>query len=383
MVISHKNLLQEVMRKAAFLVTGLVMIIGMSACTDNSASVTTTKDSTESTEKVTPTVVLKVGYDNVKGDPFDLGMRRWKEELELRSGGRMTLELYPESTLDTKENLLKRIQGGEVIATMADGANLYGLGAYDLGIFFGPYIFKNWDEAVRLTKSKWCIAQMDKLAKDHNIRVISSEWEYGVRHLMSTRPITKFSEIDGLRIRTSLNDIQSTTWANFGAEAKKMPLSAAYNALRNKEVDAIELPISMLYAGNYHKVAPYLLLSGHVHALANIIVPESFWNTLSEGDQLLFQQSCDRAADFFNVVQQAYEYSSIKKLVSEGVTVTTPSPKMFRDLSASARSFYTRREISKNWTPGLYYKTLGAKAIPWTYYTSKGIDPETHRLIKD
>lgn len=382
MVISHKVLLQQIMRKAMILVTGLVMIIGMSACSDDSASVTTANVNTGSTEKVKPTIVLKVGYDNVKGDPFDLGMRRWKEELEDRSGGRISLELYPESSLDSKENLLKRIQAGEVIATMADGANLYGLGAYDMGVFFGPYLFKNWDEAIRLTQSKWCLSQMVNLAKNQNVRVVSSNWAYGVRHLLSTRPITKYSELDGLRIRTAVNDIQSGTWETFGAVPKKMPLSAAYTALRNKEIEAIEQPISVMYSGGYHKVAPYLLLTGHVHALTYIIVPETFWQTLSGSDQQLFKESCDRAAKFFNVVQSAYEYASLKQLIKDGITVTTPSPKMFRDLSAAARSFYTRRDISKNWTPGLYYKTLGAKSIPWSYYTGKGIDPETHRLIK-
>ena len=49
------------------------------------------------------TVVLRVGYANNPGEPFDLGCQKWKEIIEERSGGKFKIELYPSSQLGSKE----------------------------------------------------------------------------------------------------------------------------------------------------------------------------------------------------------------------------------------------------------------------------------------
>ena len=131
-------------------------LITTSACSDdNSASQSTTNQTKTTTTKVTPSIVLKVGYENKPGEPFDIGMKRWKQELELRSGGTMSLELYPNSALGTKNDLINRMRSGENVVTLADGAAYYNFGAYDMGITFGPFLFKSWDEAFRLLNGKW------------------------------------------------------------------------------------------------------------------------------------------------------------------------------------------------------------------------------------
>ena len=55
-------------------------LITTSACSDdNSASQSTTTQAQTTTTKVTPSIVLKVGYENKPGEPFDIGMKRWKQ----------------------------------------------------------------------------------------------------------------------------------------------------------------------------------------------------------------------------------------------------------------------------------------------------------------
>lgn len=381
MFYTQNSSIRNIVRRSMMVFASLAMIIGLSACSDDS-QVAKVDGKSGSTKVVKAQVVLKVGYDGIAGEPLDLGMQRWKEELEHRTHGRISLELYPNASLGEKNAILKRMQQGEHIATVVDGASLYTMGAYDLGVLYGPYLFNNWEEALRLVDSKWTTAQFDKLSKEHNIRVISFDWAYGVRHLLSTRPITKFSELEGLRIRTPINDIQYKTWQTFGSEATKMEATKVLAALRNKEIDAVERPITTIYAGGFYKAAPYLLKTAHVFDLSGVAVSNAFWQSLSTSDQEIFKQSCDRAAKFFNVVQMAVEHAAFKQLIAAGVTVTEPSPQFFRDINTAARSFYGRRDVSDNWTPGLYYQIVNAKAVPWSYYTGNGLDPETSRLKK-
>ena len=59
-----------------------------------------------------------------------------------------------------------------------------------------------------------------------------------------------------------------------------------------------------------------------------------------------------------------------------GLTITRPSPEMLAKLNQRANTFYTL-PVFKKWSPGLYYKVLGSKAIPWAYYTNGGKMPES------
>ena len=153
-----KNIFAQVKKKALF--KSLISILGcscllftLSACgNDNQATVATTNTTSATFANSANKVVIKVGYEYAKNGPFDLGMRRWQEELRNISNGSMDLELFPDDSLGDKQDLLQRIKSGENIVSPAVAADFYALGAYDLGIFSGPYLFKNWDEAYHLSR---------------------------------------------------------------------------------------------------------------------------------------------------------------------------------------------------------------------------------------
>lgn len=346
-------------------------LITTSACSgDNSASQSTTTQAQTTTNKVTPSIVLKVGYENKPGEPFDIGMKRWKQELEARSGGTMSLELYPNSALGTKNDLINRMRSGESVVTLADGAAYYNFGAYDMGITFGPFLFKSWDEAFRLLNGKWYQGESEKLAQNQGVRIISSNWAYGLRHILSKKPITKVEDLKGMRIRVPGNPIQINTFKVFGATPVNLELNQVNAALQNNEVDALENPIPTLQAGGFHKYAPYLLLSGHVYTITNLIMSEQVWKRLSPSQQQMLRESCDRAAQFTNVVQAAFEYSSLQKMIAEGAKVSEPSPELLTAMISCTRSFYMLPELQSKWTPGLYYKVLRDKTVPISYYSN-------------
>lgn len=337
---------------------------------ERAAALVKAKNAYSSSSTATPArVVLRVGYENAVGEPFDWGVRRWKEELEARSGGTMTLEIFPSSRLGSKSQILSRIANGENLCTMADGGTYYGLGAYDLGIVFGPYLFKNWDEAFKLSKSKWFQMEADKLAKDKGLRIIPVSWGYGVRHILTRKPVKTMEDLQGLRMRVTDNMVQYKTMEILGAQPITMDLTKVNEALRKGEIDGLENPVSHLYGGGYYKNAPYLLLSSHVYNFTNMIVSEQFWNNLTPSQQTILVESCQRAAKFFNVLEAADEYEAVRKMEAAGVTITVPDAEMLSKLNNSAHAFYVLPEFS-NWTPGLYYKVLGAKAIPWSFYSS-------------
>ena len=86
--------------------------------------------------------VLQVGFENSLSEPVGQGMVKWQELLAARNVG-LTLELFPDSQLGNKTDLIDQMLLGEPVMTLADGAFFADYGVPDMGIVFGPFLFDN------------------------------------------------------------------------------------------------------------------------------------------------------------------------------------------------------------------------------------------------
>lgn len=314
----------------------------------------TSQDESLSDSYSIKSIVLKVAYENKPNEPIDIGMKRWQIELEARSFGTMKLELYPDSKLGNKDEVLRRIANGENIITIADGAFFSSLGQKQMGITFGPYLVSNWKEAFNVSRSPWYQRQTLELAARTGIKTISVDWAYGVRHLLTTKPVNSIKDLQGLKIRVPSNLIQEKTFEVFGAVPVKMPLSEVGAALSSGQIDGLENPVSTLYYGNFHKYATNLTLTAHVFNVANIVLSQKQWLSLNASQQKMLVDSCNRAAKFYNAVQSAEELTVMKKLKEEGVTISLPSQDLLRGMREGAKNFYNLPEFAHDWPSTLY-----------------------------
>lgn len=324
---------------------------------------------------VKPSIVIKVAYDNKIGEPFDYGMRRWQDLVKERSNGTMILELYPEGKLGDRESILNRMSNGENIATVLDGAYFYEKGVVEMGAMLGPFLFNSWDEVFQLTHSKWYQDQIEEVNKKLGYRIISTDWAYGVRHILTTRPLVTADDLQGLRIRIPPTLIQEKSFEVLGAQPVKLPLGKVNEALANKDIDGLENPLSIIYSNQLHRGnAKYLLLSEHSFNFVNILIGNKTYSKLSSAQKRILKTTCDRAAKFYNVVQDAVDSEILRKMEAEGVTVTSPSPELYGKLHREANSFYYLSELG--WSPSLYLNLLRAKALPM-----KSSKSEVNQLI--
>lgn len=299
-------------------------------------------------------VVLRVGYGNNPGEPFDLGCQKWKELIEERSGGKFKIELYPSSQLGSKDDVMDQMVAGEPVATLTDGAFFYDRGIKDMGIVFGPFLYDNWEQAFKLADSKWFKDQADLVAKDAHLKIIGADWRYGARHTLTTKPVTKLADLKGMKIRVPTNNIQVKGFEVLGATPTPMALGDVYTSLQQGTIDGVENPIPVLYNGKFHEVAKYLLLDAHVYNVTNIVVGTDFYDSLTAEQQKLLVETCHDAGVYQNEIVEKSETELLEQFKKEGVTVTEPSAEFKQELIDASKKFYELPEFTKDWTPGLY-----------------------------
>ena len=296
-------------------------------------------------------VVIQVGYENNPGEPFDKGVNKWKELLEQKSNGTMIIETYPSSQLGSKNDLIDQMIAGQPVVTLADGAFYADRGVKDFGIVFGPFLFDNWDECWKLVKSQW-YADKSKELESKGLKILGSNWVYGARHTLTTKPVNTVEDLKGLKIRVPNNAIQVKGFEVLGAVPTPMPLGDTYTALQQGTIDGVENPLPVLYNGKFQEVAKYLILDGHVKNFTTLVCGSQFFNSLTPEQQKLLIETCEEAGLYNNEQQAASEKEVLEKFRSEGVTIVEPSDTVLVGFRNASQKFYTLPDFG--WSNGLY-----------------------------
>ena len=295
--------------------------------------------------------VLQIGFENSMSEPIGQGLQKWQELLAAKDVG-LTIELFPDSQLGNKTDIIDQMLLGEPVMTLADGAFFADYGVPDMGIVFGPFLFDNWDQCWKLTESDWWAEQCGKL-NDMGIKMIAANWAYGARHTLTTKPVNTVDDLAGLQIRVPTNQIQTKGFEVLGATPVGMSLGDVYTALQQGTIDGGENPLSTLYGRKHHEVAKYLIMDGHVLNFTNWVCSSMWFDGLTPEQQEALIETGKEAGVYNNELQaQADEYYK-GLMIDEGVTVVEPTEEVLQGFRDKAKAFYDLGSTF-GWSDGLY-----------------------------
>ncbi len=67
-------------------------------------------------------VVLQIGFENSISEPIGQALEKWQQLVEEKGDGSLKIELFPDSQLGNKNELIDGMTLGEPYITLADGA---------------------------------------------------------------------------------------------------------------------------------------------------------------------------------------------------------------------------------------------------------------------
>jgi tripartite ATP-independent transporter DctP family solute receptor len=302
-------------------------------------------------------VVVQLGLENHPGEPVTDGVYEWSRLAAEKSNGSLEIQVFPSSQLGSKNEIIDQMLAGMGVITLADGAFFGDRGAPDMGITMGPYFFANWDEAWHMVESNWWKDQ-SKILEGRGLKILASNFIYGDRHTLTTRPIRTVEDFRGLKLRVPNNLMQIKGTEVMGATPTPMPLGDVYTALQQGVIDGVENPLPVLYGGKFHEVAKFLTLDGHIKLITIWFCGTQFFNTLSKEHQDVLIESGRQAGLYNNDLAIKAAEDAIALFKNEGVEIINIDMARFQ---AQAQPFYTNPDVIKDWSPGLLETTNSAK----------------------
>ncbi|MDR1943287.1 MAG: DctP family TRAP transporter solute-binding subunit [Synergistaceae bacterium] len=195
-----------------------------------------------------------------------------------RSNGELELTVFRNSSLGGDRQVTEGMQIGTVEMGVVGSSVLV---AFEpkVGVFDFPFIFKTEEAAYKALDGDVGDTIRELLLKK-GLRVLAYGTN-GYRHMTNSRnPVHKPEDLKGLKIRTMENPIFIETFKLMGASPTPMSFSELFTALQQKTVDAQENPILLIYSSKLYEVQKYISKTGHVYAVAPLLMGEKFFQSL-------------------------------------------------------------------------------------------------------
>ena len=264
----------------------------------------------------------------------------------------MHINLFANSALGSKNERIDQMVMGENIITIADGAFYADYGVPDMGIMYGPFFFGSWDDVWALLDSDWYAEQSEKL-EACGLKLISSNWIYGERELMTIKKVVLPDDLKGMKIRLANAKIYMEGFNALGATAIGMDLGEVYQALQMGTIDGVENPLSTLYGRSFQEVNKYILMTGHIKNFTTWCAGADWFNSLTAEQQELLVKTGNEAGLYNNELQEAAIDGYKQKMIEAGVEITELTDEQMALWQEAALSFYDLGD-EFGWSENLY-----------------------------
>jgi tripartite ATP-independent transporter DctP family solute receptor len=262
---------------------------------------------------------IRWGHLQNKDHPVSAGANKFGQIVEQKSGGKIKFREFPSSSLGSESQQQSALQGGTQEMMSASTTTLAGI-VKEFGVFDFSFLFANEAEADAMLDGPIGKRLLERLPQ-HGL-VGLAYWENGFRNVTnSKRPITRYEDLAGLKIRVMQNPVYLETFKAVDANPVPMAFGELFTALETKTVDAQENPYSIILGNKFNEVQKYLSITRHTYNAFIVLMSKKFWDGLSPAEKQIVQDAAIEARTYERQVARAAASKDLAELKAKGMQV--------------------------------------------------------------
>ena len=264
-------------------------------------------------------IVLKAGHSQNAGEPMDRALHMMREHVEAATGGKVTIEIFPNMQLGGEVEMIKQVLTGSLDITSPSNAPLTNF-VPALKIFDMPFLFR--DEAHMIAVLRGPVLQeIAEIVATSGIRLLGV-FNVGVRHIMSNKPVRTMDDLKGLKIRTMQSKYHMAAFNAFGANATPISYAELYSSLQTGVVDGAEAANTNYFEKKFYEVAPYWGQVGWTILTAPLIMSEKKFASLPSDVQQALLEGGNKAAAWEQDYYASVDKGRLDDVRNAGVSIT-------------------------------------------------------------
>ena len=274
-------------------------------------------------------IVIKFSHVVAPDTPKGNGALKFKELAESRTGGKVKVEVYPNSQLYKDKEEMEALQLGSVQMLAPSLAKFGPLGVKEFEVFDLPFIFKD-QAAFRAVTDGPVGADLFRKLEPKGIKGLAY-WDNGFHIMSANKPLHKVADFKGLKMRIQSSKVLDAEMRALGAIPQVMAFSELYQALQSGVVDGCEGVPSNFYTQKTYEVQKHTTISNHGHLAYAVIVNRKFWEGLPADIRTTLEGALKDATRFANEMAEKENIDDLEKMRASGKTTIytlTPDEKL-------------------------------------------------------
>jgi tripartite ATP-independent transporter DctP family solute receptor len=244
---------------------------------------------------------------------------KFKELVEERSNGNITVEVHPNGELGTVPENDQALRDGTIQMNSGTSGGLVDM---SLSYFDAPNMVADEAAAMELFgRGTEMRQETEKRYEALGMKVLSFV-PVGFRVTSSNKEIRSYDDLKGLKIRTLENPVPIAYWQAWGCSPTPIAFSELYIALQQGLVEAEENTYDTIVSSKLYEQQKYIVNTNHVVMWGGMYMNLDFWNSLPADYQALIEDICANEIDDyqFNVAKEANE-AAIQTMKDAGLEI--------------------------------------------------------------
>ena len=264
-------------------------------------------------------IVLKAGHSQNAGEPMDRALHMMREHVEAATGGKVTIEIFPNMQLGGEVEMIKQVLTGSLDITSPSNAPLTNF-VPALKIFDMPFLFRDEAHMIKVLRGP-VLQDIAEIVATSGIRLLGV-FNVGVRHIMSNKPVRTMDDLKGLKIRTMQSKYHMAAFNAFGANATPISYAELYSSLQTGVVDGAEAANTNYFEKKFYEVAPYWGQVGWTILTAPLIMSEKKFASLPSDVQQALLEGGNKAAAWEQDYYASVDQGRLDDVRNAGVSIT-------------------------------------------------------------
>ena len=261
-------------------------------------------------------IIIKFSHVVATDTPKGKASEKFKELAEKYTGGKVKVEVYPNSTLYKDKEELEALQLGSVQMLAPSNSKFGPLGIREFEVFDLPYILPDLKTLRKVTEGPLGLRLL-KLLDSKGITGLAY-WDNGFKQMSANKKLIAPADYQGVKFRIQSSRVLQAQFKALGSLPQVMAFSEVYQALQTGVVDGQENTWSNIYTQKMHEVQKYITETNHGYIGYVVIVNKKFWDDLPADIRDQLSKAMKEATDFNNAQSQKENDDALAEIKKGG-----------------------------------------------------------------
>ena len=279
-----------------------------------------------------------------------------KDKLEELSGGKITVNVYPNGQLGSDSEMVISVVNGDLSMQCTNTSSVVNT-VPDCGVADIPFLFSSVEDVRAALSDETFNSMLGESFHAADLHLLMAA-DQGFRCITSSRNITCFEDLAGLQIRVMDNANHIAFFTDATLAPTPLRFSELYLALQQGLLQAQENPYRTTAASKFYEVQKYFTEVNYVFAPDPFYVNGEWWNALPEEYQKIILECATAMGEYNDQLIDEGEEKAKQDIIASGAELYIPTPEELQQFVDAVQPVYqqmiqegfcTQEEMDQMW----------------------------------